>query len=135
MDQRLEIAIERAHQQRRWGELEPERVGAVAAEVEVGPLDRDAAGFPVPPGERGPRHVLGPRDQPGGDRVEVLVGQVARLRCGVEEPHGVRAALVEDVARTVVALAREERVDRAADIAVKPLEKLGEFGSVSVMLA
>ncbi len=44
------------------------------------PFDRDATRLPMPPVEYGPRHLLGALHQSGGGRIQVLVGQMARLR-------------------------------------------------------
>ena len=69
---------------------------------------------------------LGLIDEPGRDAVDALVDEVARLRRGVDEAHVVRSAPVPELARRVVALGGEERLDGAAHVRVHAAEELGQ---------
>src|SRR5262245_52293736 len=107
MDECVEVAIERLHQERWWTEVEAQLFRSISTEVDVGPAHDDATTLPVPPIDHTARHVLGTRDESCRDRVQVLVNQMTCLRRSVQQAHAVCRAPVEHVPRCVVTLVSE----------------------------
>ncbi len=126
VDQPLQIATERAVQLR--GRLEGQRdvlVAFLRIEVEVGSANADGAAFPQAEIKDEAGHLFGSPYETGGHALQRLVDEVGGLRLGIEQPHAVRRAIVEELARLVVPLSPEERVEGATQVAVKQAEKLG----------
>jgi hypothetical protein len=139
MHQLVHASAEGAVEQGRRRDLQPQHLGLPVAEVEVGPRHLDVSRFPQAEVEDESRHVLGLFDQAGRGGVEALVGQGRALGAPVAQPHRVGAALVEELAGLVVALAGQQGVEGAAELVMENLQEqkelvvLGGAGDVVVV--
>ena len=124
-DEGVEVAAEGAVEDWRRSEAKAQDSGAAGVEVQRRPLDLDEAGLPQAEVEEAHRHVLGAGDEPGGDTVDGVVDEAARLGLGVHEAGPVGLAVVEELVGGVVPALAEQRVKSAAQVAVKAP---GEFG-------
>jgi hypothetical protein len=128
VDHGVDVAAEGVVQERRRRQQQPNTFRPVLAEVDRWALDVDVAASLATEIELLYRHVARMGHEPGSDGIHALVRQMACLRLCVEQPHRVRGAVVEELARRVVALLAVQRVERAVQVSVEAPFELGQVG-------